>query len=102
MVLRHTATGRRYEDSVDHESGSAENPEAPWVKTVPEKRKRSGTSPSPSACTYLAPATSKSYVHSTGRSNSMVPSNRPTIDETCVHKNGRSEFPHWGVSPNRS
>ena len=60
IVLRQTATGRRYEDSVDHESGSAENPEAPWVKTVPEKRKIRGMSPAPNACMYLAPATSKS------------------------------------------
>ena len=42
MVLRQTATGSRYEDSVDHESGSAENPDAPCVKTVPEKRKSKG------------------------------------------------------------
>ena len=45
MVLRQTATGRRYEDSVDHESGSAENPDDPWVNTVPEKRKIRGMSP---------------------------------------------------------
>ena len=60
MVARHTATGMRYEASADQESGSAANPDSPRVKTVPENSNMSGTSPSPRACRYFAPATSKS------------------------------------------
>ena len=41
------------------------------MKTVPENRSSSGISPPSRACRYLAPATSKSYVHATGRSNSV-------------------------------
>ena len=60
MVVRQTATGMRYEASADQESGSAAKPDSPRVNTVPENSRRSGTSPSPRACRYLAPATSKS------------------------------------------
>ena len=38
-------------------------PSCPRVKTVPEKSRSSGTSPSRSACRYFDPVTSKSYVH---------------------------------------
>jgi len=101
-VARQTDTGSRYDASDDHESGTAAKPVVPCVKTVPEKSSMSGISPSPSAWRYLAAATSKSYVHSTGRSNSVAPSKPPSVVETCVQAKGRNELPHCGVSPKSS
>ena len=62
----------------------------------------SGTSPPSSAWRYLAAATSKSYVHATGRSTCVDPVKRPMVVETWVHRNGRSESPQRGVSPKSS
>ena len=96
------ATGRAYDASACHEIGSATKPAPLREKTVPEKRSTMGTTPSSRAWKYLAAATSKSYVHTMGRSASVAPPKPGTTALAWVHRNGRSESPHCGVSPNSS
>ena len=84
-----------------HETGRAEKPVAP-ANTVPEKSSWRPTSPPSRACRYLWPATSMSYEHTIGRSISVEPVNARTIADVWVHRNGRSESPHWGVGPKTS
>ena len=55
----HTATGIRQEASRSQGTGSTWKPPSP-VKAVPEKSRRSGTSPSWSASKYRVAATSMS------------------------------------------
>lgn len=58
-ISRHTSTGIRKDASRSQGTGSTWKPASP-VKAVPEKSRRSGTSPSRSASKYRVAAMSRS------------------------------------------
>ena len=99
---RQTATGKRYDASSDQDSGSAAKPDvAPGEHGAREQQEQRDL-----AVGQGVQVLGAGHLEVVGALDREVelggPVEPPMVVETCVHKNGRSESPHCGVSPNSS